>query len=160
MKKTLLFIAYLFITLSAAAMRPSAENKDFVESLVNFFAVRGIDATYDISDNSLNFKINGNSYWVCVNNDKAPFLIDFHKEGVLMRSNDREADMLKKCNYVNCEVLAGKAFLKEAANSRRFVNFTTQYYVIDRKEFVEVFNKSIETLDLLESTYKSYTQPK
>ena len=146
--------------LSAMCMRPSAENKDFVESLMNFFAVRGIDAKYDISDNSLNFKIGDNSYWVCVNNDKLPFLIDFHKEGVKMQVGEKEADLLKKCNYVNCEVLAGKAFLKADGNNRKFVNFTTQYFIFDRKEFVEVFNKSIETLDLLEKEYKAYTTSK
>lgn len=148
------------MSLSAMCMNPSAENKDFVESLMNFFAVRGIDAKYDISDNSLNFKIGDNSYWVCVNNDKLPFLIDFHKEGVKMQPGEKEADLLKKCNYVNCEVLAGKAFLKADGNNRKFVNFTTQYFIFDRKEFVEVFNKSIETLDLLEKEYKAYTTSK
>lgn len=160
MKKILIVLTAIVFAFNASAQKPSKENKDFVESLVNFFAVRGIDTKYDISDNSLNFKIGENSYWVCINNDKAPFLIDFHKEGVRMRPVDRESDLLKKCNYVNCEVPAGKAFLKAAGNDRKFVNFTTQYYIFDRKDFVEVYNKSIETLDALESAYKSYTPGK
>lgn len=157
MRKILLFLACISLAINAYAHRPSTENKDFVEGLTNFFAVRGITADYDISDNSLNFKIGDNSYWVCVNNDKAPFLIDFHKEGVKMKPGEREADLLKKCNYVNCEIPAGKAFLKATANDIKYVNFTTQYYIFDRKDFVEVYNKSIETLDALENAYKSYT---
>lgn len=160
MRKILIVLITIFFALNASAHRPSKENKDFVESLVNFFAVRGINTDYDISDNSLNFKIGDNSYWVCVINDKAPFLIDFHKEGVKMRPVDHESDLLKRCNYVNCTIPGGKAFLKDAGNGTKFVNFTIQYYIFDRTDFVEGYNKSIETLDALETAYKSYTPSK
>lgn len=159
MRKILVTLACLLAALDMMALRPSAENKDFVESLMNFFAVRGIDADYDISDNSLNFKVQGGSYWVCILNDKAPFLIDFHKEGVRMMPGDRETDLLRRCNQVNCDVPAGKAFLK-ASGTSKYVNFTTQYFINDRKDFVEVYNKSIATLDALEAAYKSYIPAK
>lgn len=160
MKKVLLFVACVSIAFHAMAFPPSSENKDFVESLTNFFAARGIDVKYEISDNSLNFKIGDNSYWVCVYNDKAPYLIDFHKEGVKMQPGEREADLLKRCNEVNCEIMAGKAFLMANSQNRKYVNFTTQYFICDRKEFVEVYNKSIEVLDALEAAYKSKTAAK
>lgn len=107
---------------------------------------------YDSSDNSLNF--NDCNYWLCINNDQAPFLIDFHMEGEQIDPKRTDiSKVLEKCNRANVDVMGGKAYLAKTSDGLYYVNYTSQFYLTNPQDLVKFFNKQIQILNDLKSAY-------
>ena len=126
MKRTILFIVFacLFAGYSYGQSRDnmSAEHYNFIIKAKQFLTGEGFTVTYDESDESLNFKRGGNSYWIEIRDDETPFYIRYHRAGFNIEGVNR-ALALEACNYANLNNYCSLAVVGDEV-----ITITTEFY--------------------------------
>lgn len=159
MKQTVIFtfLAFLF-TGYAFAQSPndmSKEHYDFIIEAKRFLTAEGYTVSYDKGDQSLNFKHEGNSYWIEIRDDEAPFYIRYHRAGfntAVLSENELKV-ALEAVNYANVSNYCGLALLIDAVSA---LTITTDFYCSSVESFKSTFYANLRALDKLRDDVRKY----
>ena len=145
MKKMLFTVISLlcFMTVRAQNSTLTTEELEFRNEIEQFLKEEGYIPTIDDNDNSVNFKKEGDRYWIEVN-DASPTYVEFSKSGFTTKDSNM-AILSEVCNRANSEIRCGKACLSGTS-----VLMTVEFYCQDTNDFRYVFYKSMNALDALE----------
>lgn len=148
MKK--LFVLFVISLVCAAnVFAESAEAKAFRDKVERFLREEGFTPTYDPDDNSLNFKREGNNYWV-ICEDEGPYYIELHRAGFSYEDNERTL-ILEAANNANRTKRCGKANVLSSS-----VSFTCECYVTSIEEFRKTFYKNMKVVDVMRTATVDY----
>ena len=152
MKRILLILAlvtvgFLYSYSQSATM--TAEELKFRNGIEQYLKEEGYVPTIDNDDNSLNFKKEGERYWLTVTGS-SPTYIELHKAGFGIEDTNRSY-LIEACNKACRETRCAKAYVTQTS-----VSFTveTYYYYLD--DFKKIFNRSINALDTAKDKAKKY----
>jgi len=150
MKKLYVFILCVFFTLGIYAQSAmSSEELAFRNQIERFLKEEGFVPIVDTDDNSLNFKKEGERYWLTVNGPE-PFYVELHKSGFTLEDTNRNA-ILEACSHANATKRCGKAYATKSS-----VSFTVEFYCPSIDTFRKVFYKSMSAVDSTKDTMKEY----
>lgn len=136
----ILFLTALLFSGTVYSAELTAEQKNFRQSIHNFLREEGFTVTIDDEDNSLNFKKEGNLYWIAFGGS-SPVYLEFHRSGFKSENADKEK-LLEAVNAANKEVRCAKAIV----NSKT-VSIVIEMYCHSAEEFKYVFYKCMTELD-------------
>lgn len=151
MKKMFLIAAcWILSTVSVFAQSSlTSEELAFRNGIEKFLKEEGFVPTIDTEDQSVNFKKEGESYWITVTGS-APTYVEMHKSGFGTTDTNREY-ILEACNKATRETRCAKAFARESS-----VSFSVEVYCTTVEDFNYLFYKSISTLDTIKDRTKQY----
>ncbi len=157
MKKLVIFaICAFFGALDLAAQSGmSSEALRFRNAMEQFLKEEGFTVTIDNDDNSLNWKKEGNRYWITVEDAEAPFYLELHRAG--FSTSDVNTRVLgEACNHAAANKRCGKAYYGSTSCS-----FTAEYYCVDINQFRKTFYKYMRVVDSTrEATVDYYNEHK
>lgn len=139
----------LVIGIDMSAAELTAEQLKFRTSLQTFLKEEGFMPTIDDEDNSLNFKKEGNLYWITFGGS-SPLYIEFHRAG-LKAENINKADVLDAVNVANRKVRCAKAMLND-----KNISFAIEMYCHSSEEFKYIFYKCLSELDNAKSMVQEH----
>ena len=148
------FFAVFFIIFGAAsgyaqAKPMTAEQLKFRDGIQQFLKEEGYLPTIDTDDNSVNYKKEGNRYWILVE-DSSPFYVEMHRAGLDPDGLIRKV-ALEACNHANYEKRCGKACFGKTS-----IAFTVEFYCSSVEEFRNIFYRSMQALDAVRNDMVDY----
>lgn len=154
MKRTIIFAVLAFLFAGYAyAQSPNDMSRDhynFIIKAKQFLIEEGFSVTYDESDESLNFKREGNSYWIEIRDDDSPFYIRYHRAGFGLDDVDMNT-VYEACNYANLANYCSLAVVGDGV-----VTFTTEFYCASIESFRDTFYKNLRAVDKIRNDVKEY----
>lgn len=154
MKRTIIFAVLAFLFAGYAyAQSPNDMSRDhynFIIKAKQFLTEEGFSVTYDESDESLNFKREGNSYWIEIRDDDSPFYIRYHRAGFSLEDVNLNG-VYEACNYANLNNYCSLAVVGDD-----FVSFTTEFYCASIESFRATFYKNLRAVDKIRNDVKDY----
>ena len=152
MKKLLLIFALFScssISCMAQASTMTAAELKFRNEIEKFLKEEGYAPTIDDEDNSLNWKKEGQNYWLKVKFDN-PTYVEIHKSGFgIEDTNHRQ--LLEACNRASLETRCAKVYVTSTS-----VSFSVEVYCSTANEFKYIFYRSIACLDTAKEKAKKY----
>lgn len=121
----------------------------FRNSIEQFLKEEGYIPTIDDDDNSLNYKKEGNRYWITVKGD-APYYIQLNRSGFSMDDVDRKL-ILEACNEANMNKRCGKACVSSSS-----VVFTVEFYCYSIDAFKAAFYDNMRAVDSVRKATSDY----
>lgn len=153
MKRILYIIAaYCFfgvLAVSAQSSTLSADELKFRNGIEQFIKEEGYVPTIDTDDNSVNFKKEGERYWITVQ-DSSPTYVEIHKTGFGIEDTNRNY-LIEACNRATRETRCAKAYITKSS-----VSFSIEIYCHSINDFRHIFYRSISALDLVKEKTKKY----
>lgn len=153
MKKVVLIIAACcycgVLTISAQSSSQTNEEQVFRNGIERFLREEGFVPTIDTDDNSINFKREGESYWINVFG-ASPVYIEMHKSGFGLEDTKREY-LIEACNKASNETRCAKAYVTQTS-----VSFSVEVFCHSIEGFRKNFYSYIRTLDLAKTSTKEY----
>lgn len=152
MKK--LFISIVIGMLGVTAVfaqteKLTADELKFRNGIQQFLQKEGYVPTVDNRDNSLNWKMEGSSYWLNVHGS-SPTYIELHKEGFTIDDCNHDY-LLMACNKASNEIRCAKVYV--TTNS---VSLSIELFCSSVEEFSFVFKRSVSALDAMRIMVKKY----
>lgn len=149
-RKIYSFVLFLFCALYYGwGEELTPEQKQFRSNIMQFLAEEGFMPTIDDSDNSVNFKKEGDLHWITVG-DSGPFYLEFHRSGLSCNNADMNA-VIAAVNEGNKKVRCAKAILNESS-----ISFAVELYCHSAEEFRYIFYKCLDELASIEKTVSGY----
>lgn len=150
MKKTRLLFLTLMLACCAMAHADglTPAQKAFQSTLMSFLREEGFSPYID-DDNSLNFKKEGDLFWITIAED-SPFYVEFHKSG-LKCEDANKAYVLLACNKSNLQTKCAKSIMKDKS-----ISIVIEMYCHSAEEFKYIFYKSMKELDNAEARTKKF----
>lgn len=144
-----MFVA-LFIMVSSALAESSLQQQDESRlNIIQFLKEEGFVPTIDDSDNSINFKKEGEVHWI-ITAGSNPVYIQFSRAGI--KTKDLDLSILKDAvNEANKKVCCAKAMLYDG-----FVSLALGMYCHTAEEFRYVFYSCMDSLEKLENLVVTY----
>lgn len=127
----------------------TADELRFRNGIEQFLKEEGYVPTIDTEDNSLNFKKEGERFWLTVK-DSSPTYIEIHKAGYSLDGENR-AYLIEACNKASYETRCAKAYVTKSS-----VSFTVEVFCNSVNEFRQIFYRSLNTLDAVKEKTKKY----
>lgn len=127
----------------------TSEELKFRNGIEQFIKEEGYVPTIDQDDNSINFKKEGESYWINVQNS-SPTYVEIHKAGFVIEDTDR-SKLLKACNRATMETRCAKAYVTSSS-----VSFTIEVYCNTISDFRHIFKRSLDALDEVKSETRDF----
>lgn len=152
MKKLFLLSFCLFwgvMNVCSQSSGMTAKELKFRNSIEQFLKEEGYVPTIDDDDNSLNFKREGNRYWLTVEGDN-PYYIRLHIGGFSAEDVNKKL-ILEACNYANYNKRCGKACYSDDG-----VYFTVEYYCQTIEGFKNSFYDNIRAADTVKKETSDY----
>lgn len=137
--------------LNASAQSSGLSQKElqFRNGIERYLKDEGFRPTIDNDDNSLNWKIEGASYWLTVRGSD-PYYITLHLGG--FNTEDTNLSIIyEACNYANRNKRCGKACYDDGS-----VVFTVEYYCQSLANFRDTFYKYTSSIESTKSAVKTY----
>lgn len=150
MKKVITQLLVLSVMLFVGQGLKAQTNVEFRDQINQFLKEEGFQPTYDPEDESLNFKYEGNRFYLMVENN-GPYYIELHEVGFTSEGTNR-AYLLAACNRANNTKRCGKAYISSGGS----VNFTVEFYVSSLSAFREVFYTSLRLANAVKKTTKDF----
>ncbi len=135
------------VFMQAADLTPEAKN--FQSNIMQFLKEEGFSPSIDESDNSVNFKKEGELHWISVSGSN-PFYIELHRSGFKCNDVDRNV-VIDAVNEGNKKVRCAKAMLYDSS-----IALVVEMYCHSAEAFRYVFYKNMEELKTLEETVSDY----
>ena len=152
MKKILLLMVMSVLglqqTFAQASKLTQAELK-FRNQIEQFLKEEGFVPTIDNDDNSLNWKKEGDNYWLTVSGS-LPTYVQINKSGFTLKDSNRLL-LLEACNDNNLNKRCGKATATDTS-----VLITVEFYCYDIESFRVSFYDNIRALDSAKKHVKDY----
>ncbi len=136
------------ISFAQSSSMTSAELR-FRNSIERYLKEEGFVPTIDDDDNSVNFKKEGDKFWITVQGD-GPYYIRFHKGGYTLNNTNRQL-MLEACNHANRNKRCGKACVGSES-----VFFTVEYYCRSFEAFKKTFYDNMRSLSTVKKATSDY----
>ena len=150
MKKLILICALLGpIVCFAQGSKMTSEELKFRNGIEQFLKEEGYVPTIDTEDNSLNFKKEGEKYWLTVK-ESAPTYIELHKAGFGIEDVNHNY-LIEACNKASCETRCAKAYVLPSS-----VAFTIEVFCYSIDDFRHIFYRSVSALDVIKDKTKKY----
>lgn len=152
MRKVILFMLCLFVGTQVGYSQEdklSPEELSYRNSIEQFLKEEGYIPTIDDDDNSLNFKKEGNRYWLTVAGSN-PYYIRLHESGFTMEGTNQKV-MLDACNYANMNKRCAKAFIDSKS-----VCFVVEFYSHSIEGFKYAFYDNMRVVDAVKKATKDY----
>lgn len=127
----------------------TSEELKYRSSIQQFLKEEGYVPTIDDDDNSLNFKKEGNRYWLTVKGDN-PYYIRLHRSGFTMEGTNRKL-ILEACNFANMNRRCGKACVDDDS-----VVFTVEFYCHSIEGFKHTFYDNMRAVDGVREAVSNY----
>lgn len=137
------------LAVSAQSSTMTSEELKFRNGIEQFLKEEGYVPTVDSEDNSLNFKKEGERYWIIVK-DTEPTYIEIHKAGYGIEDTNR-SHLIEACNKATRETRCAKAYITQSS-----VSFTIEVFCHSIEEFRHIFYRSMSALDSVRDTTKEY----
>lgn len=153
MRKILFTVVFAIIgicTATAQTKQLTSAELQFRNGIETFLKEEGYVPTVDTDDNSLNFKREGNRYWITVE-DSSPTYVEFHLSGFTLESSDDIKKLKESCNRANLETRCTKAYVTETS-----VSFSVELYCQTVEGFKNIFYRSMNTLTASKEKTKDY----
>ena len=152
MKKIALLSLLCFFGLHkmyAQNSKMTSEELKYRSSIEQFLKEEGYVPTIDDDDNSLNFKKEGNRYWLTVKGD-APYYIELHRSGFDMEGANRKL-VLEACNDANMNKRCGKACVDDDT-----VVFTVEFFSYSIEGFKQTFYDNMRAVNNVREAVGDY----
>jgi hypothetical protein len=153
MKKVFFIItAYCFwgiLTASAQDSKMTSDELNFRNGMEQFLKEEGYLPTIDSEDNSLNFKKEGEKYWIIIEGS-SPTYVEIHKAGFGIKDTNHNY-LIEACNKATRETRCAKAYVTKSS-----VSFTIEVYCHSVDDFRHIFYRSIGALDSAKDKTKTY----
>lgn len=152
MKKIIIMTLFCFMGVLngySQTEKMSAAELNFRSGVEKFLKEEGFFPTIDDDDNSLNFKKEGERYWLTVE-DNEPYYIRLHKVGYTTKTANRKI-LLEACNNTNMNIRCGKAC---ALNES--VSFIVEFYCYSLEGFKNTFYNNMRAVDRVKSSTSEY----
>ena len=150
MKKIIPQLLVLTVLLFVGQGIKAQTRVEFRDQINQFLKEEGFQPTYDPEDESLNFKYEGNRFYLMVEND-GPYYVELHETGFTSKDTNR-AYLLAACNRANNTKRCGKAYISSGGS----VNFTVEFYVSSIGAFKEVFYSTLRCANAVKKTTKDF----
>lgn len=137
------------LAVSAQNSKMTSEELKFRNGIELFLKEEGYVPTIDSEDNSLNFKKEGERYWITVK-DTAPTYVEIHKAGFGIEDTNHDY-LIEACNKATCEIRCAKTYVTQSS-----VSFTIEVYCHSVDDFRHIFYRSISALDAVKDKTKTY----
>lgn len=150
MKKTLLLLLLCVVELGVSAQTTKTQDQLLMRSKIEqFLKEEGYMPTVNQQDQSVEFKKEGELFWIDVYGDE-PYYLEFHRAGLGVTNAD--LDLVRKaCNYANLKHGCAKAYLTDTG-----IKFEVGIYVHSFDIFKKVFSSYLKTLINLSQSVKDY----
>lgn len=152
--------ALIFVSLLCGILNMSAQNSGsssevlaFRNAVEQFLKEEGYFPKLDTEDNSLNFKKEGESYWITVE-DSSPTYIEIHKSGFGIEDTNL-ATLKEACNRATRETRCAKVYV-----SAKSVSISVEVYCHTINDFKPIFDNCLSALDLAKDKVKKYYNEK
>lgn len=152
MKKLFLLIVIGMLGVTSAFAQTeklSADELKFRNGIQQFLQKEGYVPTVDNRDNSLNWKMEGSSYWLHVHGS-SPTYIELHKEGFTIDDCNHDY-LLMACNKASNEIRCAKVYV-----TKNSVSLSIELFCSSVEEFNYVFKRSVSALDAMRVMVKKY----
>lgn len=152
--KKYLFLLFVFVagilhSYSQDNAGLTQEELKFRNLIEQFLKEEGYQPTIDNSDNSVNFKKDGDLHWITVEGSR-PSYIRIHRNGFSLEGTNRKI-MLEACNHANRNKRCGKATISDQS-----VGFTIEFYCQSIDMFKKGFNNNISALSAVRAATQDY----
>ncbi len=137
------------LTVSAQNSKMSAETLKFRNGIEQFLKEEGYVPTIDTDDNSVNFKKEGERYWINVE-DSDPTYVEIHKAGFGIEDTNRN-NLIEACNKATRDTRCGKAYITKSS-----VSFSVEVYCHSIYDFKHIFYRSLNALNAVKDKTKEY----
>ncbi len=152
MKKILILLVCLINSIIASYAQDTELTKEelkFRDAIELFLLEEGFSPTVDKEDNSLNFKKEGEDYWINVYGS-SPTYIELHKTGFKMEDINR-SNIMEACNKATFETRCAKAYIGLSG-----IDFSVEAYCYSVNDFTSIFYRAISAIDLVKKKTKNY----
>lgn len=146
--KSIIFLVLFACSYVLYANDLTPAQKTFQNSIMTFLREEGFSPSVD-EDNSLNFKKEGELYWIDIA-DNSPFYVEFHRSGFNCSDANMSAVILA-CNKSNKRTKCVKSIVNESS-----VSIVIEMYCHSSEEFKYIFYKSLKELDNAYNATKEY----
>ena len=146
MKKLFLLIVIGMLGVTSAFAQTeklSADELKFRNGIQQFLQKEGYVPSVDNRDNSLNWKMEGPSYWLHVHGS-SPTYIELHKEGFTIDDCNHDY-LLMACNKASNEIRCAKVYV-----TKNSVSLSIELFCSSVEEFNYVFKQELNSMSLLE----------
>lgn len=125
------------------------EQRSFRSNIMQFLKEEGFSPTIDEEDNSVNFKKEGESHWITIE-DSNPFYLEFHRSGLKLNDADKSV-VIAAVNEGNRTTRCAKAMINES-----IVTYDIEMYCHSAEEFRYVFYQCLNALEVMEKKITDY----
>ncbi len=151
MKKNIALLLFAFLCLCPAVQAQkqlTAAQQRVQNSIKSFLRTEGYMPSVDLSDNSLQFKKGGNTYWVYVE-ESGPFYITTQMNGYQTSSNELSAAILA-ANRCNSKKKAAKVYVTDTSTV-----FVVEQFCSSAEEYTKVFERVMSVLASAQEQFDS-----
>lgn len=143
--KTIILLAACLAFTASYADELTAGQLKFRGNIMQFLKEEGFSPTIDESDNSVNFKKEGELHWITLDGD-SPYFIEFHRSGFKCTDADM-SKVLAAVNEGNRKIRSAKAYYSKGS-----ISLAVEMFCHSTEEFRYVFYKNMEVLEAIENT--------
>lgn len=137
------------LAVSAQDSKMTSDELKFRNGIEQFLKEEGYVPTIDSEDNSLNFKKEGERYWITIEGS-LPTYVEICKAGFGIGDTNRNY-LIEACNKATYETRCAKAYVTKSS-----VSFSTEVFCHSVDDFRHIFYRSISALDFVKDKTKTY----
>ena len=144
------FCVLIVGTVTAQTTVGVSDALSFRSSIEGFLREEGYVPTIDDNDESVNFKKEGELYWITVQGSDV-YYIRFYRNGYDSTDDLDHKTILDACNYANSTTRCAKAWVTDVT-----IGFTVEFYCHAIEAFRNTFYSNMRALDRSYNTVTDY----